>query len=703
MLKKFISLMAIVMVMATTTVANAAFDPNAPHVVSANLTKETLNPLAGESTILQFSVDKDAFVIVQVRNYLGQTVKSFSSFNGNDYYLKNTTQTLVWDGTDDYGTVVENATYKMFIIAKSGTSETIDNESVTIESKYVGGSTSGSANSTTGGTNNSNPVTNSIQTSGPGAVSLGAIEDFTINPSGSWDPTDDLLDIEFELNKDVNYLYVEAVSGSKHVEIIDDEYADEDSYEESWDGTDDDGDYIKPGVWEIIVRADGDKISKTINVQYEKPSITEAFVTKNSFDPEENEKMSLVFKVDTTSLVTIEVYNGTKREERLWDEVSTSKNKWYVVEWDGTDDEGDTVNEGKDWSFKIYSQNTVADKVLDTKSVSFEVKEDTVSSSKTVNVTNDYMSPVVYEKTTKSVTFGYCLDDEADVYLAVYEGKNASGKPEAELLDYVSQSSGCHKVEWNGEDDKGKTLSKGVYSYKVISKNGSSKDTEEGVFVVGTAGDSNSNDNDNDDDDYDYTYDCSDYYYDTASIAKYDTEMCQAITWVTENGVFSGYSNGNFGANATINRAEFLKVLLDSYGLQTFGFDGSNAGFKDVSPYEWYMPYVITAKFYGIFDGYPDKTARLTNTINRAELMKIVVETDSTLGYGNLASYAGSYGQTYKDVPANAWFKQYADVNFNLSLLNSKSNYNGFSFMPEAKVTRGEVALLLYRKASFGF
>lgn len=644
-----------------------------PKVSALAVSKSSFKALSGESVKTTFSVYKDAYVTVVVKDKDGKTVKTFNEYNGNDYYYKGANHSVSWNGNSDSGSIVATGTYTLEVVAKTTDGKEIK-ETVTVD------------------------VTEATP------ANKGAIEDFTLDPSSTWDPTEENLEIEFELTADVNSLFVEAVSsnGKKHVELIDDDYADEDEYQEDWDGTDDDGDYIKPGVWEIIVRADGDKVSKFITVEYENPEITESFVTKKGFDPSEDEYIDLVFKLESDAVVTVEVLKGTKREATLWDEVSADDNKWYTVSWDGKDEDGDDVKEGSDWKFRIVAENEVDDDVNDVSVVGFKVEEDEAS-SKEVKITNNNVTPVVVDKNFNDpVTFSYCLEGYADVFLAVYDGKTASGKAEVELLDYVYQDSGCHKVDWNGLDDDNRKVSKGFYSYKLISKNGSHKYTKTGTFVVGSG-------------EKKYILpeppvnpeppvevsECAYYYSDTYNLGTSYPEMCDAIVWATENNVFSGYQNGTFGTQNYINRAEFLKVLLESFNVQMFGQDGTNGGFKDLSPYQWYMPYVLTAKFYGIVEGYEDGTARLNNNINRAEMLKIVVETYSKFNHGKLSTNA-ALGGGYMDVPANAWYKQYADVNYNYELLDENYNYNGYMLNPSALVTRGEVALLLHRMNNYG-
>ena len=145
------------------------------------------------------------------------------------------------------------------------------------------------------------------------------------------------------------------------------------------------------------------------------------------------------------------------------------------------------------------------------------------------------------------MTLSYTIDEDAAVFVAVYEGVSTGGKAEIELLDFVEQASGSHTVEWNGKNDKNKTLSDGVYTYKLISKaNGNYKETEIGRFVVGNSGDFVSPEPTPTPEPTPVpVLSCGDYT-DTKFIANSDYELCAAIDWVTTQGVFGGYSDGTW-------------------------------------------------------------------------------------------------------------------------------------------------------------
>ncbi|MDX9971115.1 MAG: FlgD immunoglobulin-like domain containing protein [Candidatus Gracilibacteria bacterium] len=638
-----------------------------PPVATLDLSGLTVSPssfVAGQDTgsTITFNVNQAAYVDVEVRS--GSTVvKQFANYNGSTL-LSNTSYSMVWDGKNDSGSYVSNGTYTVYASATNSNGTDSMTASVTV------GSTSTSSD---------------------------LIKNFTLNPSSNWDPSeDDELEIEFELTDDVEDLTVVAKKGSKTVEIIDEEDASEDDYSETWDGTDDDGDDVETGTWEIRITADDETVSRYIDIVREKPEITEAFVTKTSIDNEIGEVTNLVFKVDSDAVVTVELYDGSKRLSKLLEDEDVVKNKWYSVEWDGTD-EGDEVDEGS-YTLKITAENEVDDDIYDTESVNVTVDEDTTSSSKS-NITNDYTAPVVFDdKEGEYLTVKYCIDEDAEVFLAIYKGMSASGSTEIELMDYVDQNDGCHEVKWNVEDDNDKALKDGVYSYKLITSVDGKKETETGRFVVGNAGNSSDDDDDDDDNDDVQPVKCGSTYYDVTGVSP---EMCEAITWTTNEGIFSGYSDGSFRPYQNINRAETLKVVFEAFRdkVALLPANGSTLGFKDVNPDGWYMTYARTAKFYGMLHGYINETeARFSNNINRAEFLKFALEASDAFTAWEIPGFeTTSYADVSDTTPS--WYHDYAGVADTYNLYNTYYDVeSGRVFLrPGQLVQRGEVALLLYR------
>ncbi|MFA6024118.1 MAG: S-layer homology domain-containing protein [Candidatus Gracilibacteria bacterium] len=100
-----------------------------------------------------------------------------------------------------------------------------------------------------------------------------------------------------------------------------------------------------------------------------------------------------------------------------------------------------------------------------------------------------------------------------------------------------------------------------------------------------------------------------------------------AIDSLYASGVVEGYADGTYRPDSTINRAEFVKILIEAK------YPGQSEGtfcFNDVTA-AWYAPYICKAKTLGIVDGYDDGSFKPGNLINLAEALKIVLEADGVV------------------------------------------------------------------------
>lgn len=100
-----------------------------------------------------------------------------------------------------------------------------------------------------------------------------------------------------------------------------------------------------------------------------------------------------------------------------------------------------------------------------------------------------------------------------------------------------------------------------------------------------------------------------------------------AINYVKAKGYVAGYADGTFKPSATINRAEFTKILVEATNKTNIELLAQNSCFKDVPSGQWYTKYVCYAKQQGIISGYPDGTFAPDKGVNVAEALKIVLNT----------------------------------------------------------------------------
>ncbi len=158
-----------------------------------------------------------------------------------------------------------------------------------------------------------------------------------------------------------------------------------------------------------------------------------------------------------------------------------------------------------------------------------------------------------------------------------------------------------------------------------------------------------------------------------------------SVNFLEEQGIVEGYSDGTFGYDKNINRAEMLKILLES---RLMKIDQENiedyakkSCFKDVPANEWYTKYVCFAKEQGYIDGYPDGTFKPAENVNFVEAVKMLVTVNGVAHYP---------AEEYPE--GTEWFRPYVDAasSANTIPLTIKSF--------DQQITRAEMADMVTRQ-----
>lgn len=186
-----------------------------------------------------------------------------------------------------------------------------------------------------------------------------------------------------------------------------------------------------------------------------------------------------------------------------------------------------------------------------------------------------------------------------------------------------------------------------------------------------------------------------------------DNQYYNSISWLQYNGVVEGYSDGSFGADKYLNRAEFLKMMFEAKTDFSVGQLGIKTDYIDVDYGAWYGDYIVLATSRGIVNGYPDGTFRPANNINFAEALKIVMNTffDVDDLYKNDKKFEYCPAQNIKIekvfskfVDQKSWYWPYMHVAGELCIYDFGHNALGIAGIdPSTAITRGDMAELLYR------
>jgi len=158
-----------------------------------------------------------------------------------------------------------------------------------------------------------------------------------------------------------------------------------------------------------------------------------------------------------------------------------------------------------------------------------------------------------------------------------------------------------------------------------------------------------------------------------------------AINYLKESGIINGYEDGTFKPSNTVNRAELLKILVEGLGIKP-ELASYNSCFSDVST-DWYAPYVCYAKSVGWVDGYEDGTFKPGQAVNKAEAIKMLINSQEiTLPKIILED-------PYNDVKKDEWFTPYIRKAKDLKILEEEGNF----YQPGAEMTRAGISENLYR------
>jgi len=146
-----------------------------------------------------------------------------------------------------------------------------------------------------------------------------------------------------------------------------------------------------------------------------------------------------------------------------------------------------------------------------------------------------------------------------------------------------------------------------------------------------------------------------------------------AIEYVQQREIVSGYEDQTYKPDQTINRVEFLKILLETK-LPNSPLCETFFSYPDVDWSSWYGDYVQSASCQNIVSGYPDGSFGPANTINYAESAKII---------------SGVYD--FDVTEGSPWYQNY------VSALVKRNATPRLGIRPDDLLTRGEMAEIIYR------
>jgi len=165
-----------------------------------------------------------------------------------------------------------------------------------------------------------------------------------------------------------------------------------------------------------------------------------------------------------------------------------------------------------------------------------------------------------------------------------------------------------------------------------------------------------------------------------------------AIEALAARDMISGKGDGLFAPDEIMTRAEFATIVVNGLGLAS-----SQANkFADVPADAWYLGTVTAAAQYGIVGGTSATTFNPLGVLNRAEAAAMIVNTAKLCGMDTVmtdAEVRDTLAQFGDYMTAPSWARPSLAFCYREGILSMDK----FDIQPMEKVTRAEVAEMLYR------
>ncbi len=167
-----------------------------------------------------------------------------------------------------------------------------------------------------------------------------------------------------------------------------------------------------------------------------------------------------------------------------------------------------------------------------------------------------------------------------------------------------------------------------------------------------------------------------------------------AIYYMKEKFILKGYEDGTFRPENAVNRAELMKIIVESNPMDFVSEEYDKTCFTDTKQGQWFTPYICYARAKGWVSGYKDGTFGPEKKVTKAEAIKMVLE-----AYGFYIP--DSVNKTsFEDVKTDDWFAIYVERAYKLTLIDSD---DGNYLHPNEPITRAGISQLIYNVIMLSF
>lgn len=170
-------------------------------------------------------------------------------------------------------------------------------------------------------------------------------------------------------------------------------------------------------------------------------------------------------------------------------------------------------------------------------------------------------------------------------------------------------------------------------------------------------------------------------YFNRFSDVPFGYDFYTTIMDLAEKGIVVGYSDGRYGINDNITRAEVAVMLVRALGLS---IDGLESPFTDVPSTHWAAGHIAAAANAKILNGYGDGRFGPANKITRAELAVMVanaykfnINPNNIIYFNDVPSdfWAGYHIQV---LASNGIISGYRDGNFGVKDYATRAHFSKF-------------------------
>gem|GEM_PF-3603174 len=157
----------------------------------------------------------------------------------------------------------------------------------------------------------------------------------------------------------------------------------------------------------------------------------------------------------------------------------------------------------------------------------------------------------------------------------------------------------------------------------------------------------------------------------------------EAAAHLYDEGIISGYPDGEFKGAQPVNRAEAAKFLLNATE-DSVEDKPSNNLFPDVPNGQWFTQYVVRCFEKGIIKGHPNGYFKPADTVNTAEFLKMI---------NHAFALPTELPYTYADVSNNDWFALYAGAAQEYDMFPDRTT----QLDPSRPMSRFDVAIAIHQ------